>query len=257
MATGRKVVLVTGSSAGGIGCVCFSPFSPPAPPRLLQDVAVVPKSREADGQSYPPATPSAKSSTSAAASSTPQHAASSPSRPSRTRCARSLWTSRRSSLAALSSTRSSRSREGLMCWSTTRARPERELSSMRMLRAKRVQGLRCVSSTAVPCAGFCGICRRGPAVKTVDAVEADLLLFPQFETNFFAPLRLSKLVAVPMAERRSGLIVNIGSIVGESRSPSSSANLLTLPSFVQETFPLPGPASTPPARQLYTQSPRH
>lgn len=38
----------------------------------------------------------------------------------------------------------------------------------------------------------------------------------QFETNFFAPLRLSKLVAVPMAERRSGLIVNIGSIVGES-----------------------------------------
>ncbi|GAA5908371.1 hypothetical protein JCM6882_007917 [Rhodosporidiobolus microsporus] len=40
-----------------------------------------------------------------------------------------------------------------------------------------------------------------------------------FETNFWAPLRLSKLVVPHMAKRRSGLIINIGSIVGNVPTP--------------------------------------
>lgn len=40
----------------------------------------------------------------------------------------------------------------------------------------------------------------------------------QFEINFWAPLRMSKLVVPHMARQRSGLIVNIGSIVGASVS---------------------------------------
>ncbi|GAA6026790.1 hypothetical protein JCM8097_005862 [Rhodosporidiobolus ruineniae] len=42
-----------------------------------------------------------------------------------------------------------------------------------------------------------------------------------FDTNFFAPLRLSKLVVPHMVERRSGLIINIGSIVGNVPTPWS------------------------------------
>ncbi|POY74386.1 hypothetical protein BMF94_2580 [Rhodotorula taiwanensis] len=42
-----------------------------------------------------------------------------------------------------------------------------------------------------------------------------------FEINFWAPLRMSKLVARHMIERRSGLIVNIGSIVGNIATPWS------------------------------------
>ncbi|GAA5829638.1 hypothetical protein JCM11251_000230 [Rhodosporidiobolus azoricus] len=40
-----------------------------------------------------------------------------------------------------------------------------------------------------------------------------------FETNFWAPLRLSKLVVPHMVKRRSGLIVNVGSIVGNIPTP--------------------------------------
>jgi 1-acylglycerone phosphate reductase len=44
----------------------------------------------------------------------------------------------------------------------------------------------------------------------------------QFEINFWAPLRMSKLVVPHMAQQRSGLIVNIGSIVGASGEDSPS-----------------------------------
>lgn len=40
-----------------------------------------------------------------------------------------------------------------------------------------------------------------------------------FEINFWAPLRMSKLVVPHMARQRSGLIVNIGSIVGNIPTP--------------------------------------
>ncbi|KWU46359.1 oxidoreductase [Rhodotorula sp. JG-1b] len=40
-----------------------------------------------------------------------------------------------------------------------------------------------------------------------------------FEINFWAPLRMSKLVVPHMAQQRSGLIVNIGSIVGNIPTP--------------------------------------
>ncbi|BGP14078.1 NADPH-dependent 1-acyl dihydroxyacetone phosphate reductase [Rhodosporidiobolus nylandii] len=40
-----------------------------------------------------------------------------------------------------------------------------------------------------------------------------------FETNFWAPLRLSKLVVPHMVDCRSGLIINIGSIVGNVPTP--------------------------------------
>jgi 1-acylglycerone phosphate reductase len=36
-----------------------------------------------------------------------------------------------------------------------------------------------------------------------------------FETNLFAPMRLTQLVVPHMAKEKSGLIINIGSIVGE------------------------------------------
>ncbi|GAA5969980.1 hypothetical protein JCM11641_000217 [Rhodosporidiobolus odoratus] len=42
-----------------------------------------------------------------------------------------------------------------------------------------------------------------------------------FETNFWAPLRLAKLVVPHMAERREGLIVNVGSVVGNIPTPWS------------------------------------
>ncbi|CEQ40006.1 SPOSA6832_01588, partial [Sporobolomyces salmonicolor] len=38
---------------------------------------------------------------------------------------------------------------------------------------------------------------------------------PQFEVNVWAPLRLSKIVVPHMVRQKSGLIVNVGSIVGE------------------------------------------
>jgi NAD(P)-dependent dehydrogenase (short-subunit alcohol dehydrogenase family) len=40
-----------------------------------------------------------------------------------------------------------------------------------------------------------------------------------FETNYFAVAALSQLVAGPMADRGSGLIVNVGSIVGDIATP--------------------------------------
>lgn len=36
-----------------------------------------------------------------------------------------------------------------------------------------------------------------------------------FETNLFAPMRLTQLVVPHMAKNRSGTVINIGSIVGE------------------------------------------
>ncbi|GAA5879685.1 hypothetical protein JCM8547_008955 [Rhodosporidiobolus lusitaniae] len=50
-------------------------------------------------------------------------------------------------------------------------------------------------------------------------VDSDEGVKAVFDTNVFAPLRLAKLVAPHMAERRSGLIVNIGSIVGNIPTP--------------------------------------
>ena len=46
-----------------------------------------------------------------------------------------------------------------------------------------------------------------------------------FDTNTFAPLRMAKTVIPLMAKRRSGVIVNIGSIVGEMLAVSSSVNI--------------------------------
>lgn len=40
-----------------------------------------------------------------------------------------------------------------------------------------------------------------------------------FDTNLFAPMRLTQLVVPHMAERRSGLIINIGSVVGVVPTP--------------------------------------
>lgn len=53
-------------------------------------------------------------------------------------------------------------------------------------------------------------------------------VYVQFEINFWAPLRMSKLVARHMIERRSGLIVNIGSIVGVSSIPVPSVPAIDL-----------------------------
>ena len=39
-----------------------------------------------------------------------------------------------------------------------------------------------------------------------------------FDINLFAPMRLTQLVVPSMAKQRSGLIINIGSVVGESVS---------------------------------------
>lgn len=47
-------------------------------------------------------------------------------------------------------------------------------------------------------------------------VESDKGAKATFETNVWAPIRLSKLVVPHMAEAGSGLIINVGSIVGAS-----------------------------------------
>lgn len=47
------------------------------------------------------------------------------------------------------------------------------------------------------------------------------LLRAQFETNVWAPIRLCKLVVPHMIEKRSGLVINIGSIVGNVATPWS------------------------------------
>jgi 1-acylglycerone phosphate reductase len=48
-----------------------------------------------------------------------------------------------------------------------------------------------------------------------------------FDTNVFASLRIAKAVVPSMAKRRSGLIINIGSIV---------ADMYVLPNFVMPPF---------------------
>lgn len=53
------------------------------------------------------------------------------------------------------------------------------------------------------------------AMLDVD-VESDKGAKATFETNVWAPIRLSKVVAPHMVEAGSGLIINIGSIVGAS-----------------------------------------
>ena len=40
-----------------------------------------------------------------------------------------------------------------------------------------------------------------------------------FDTNLFAPMRLTQLVVPHMASRKSGLIINIGSVVGVVPTP--------------------------------------
>ncbi|GAA6011663.1 hypothetical protein JCM11491_004725 [Sporobolomyces phaffii] len=52
-------------------------------------------------------------------------------------------------------------------------------------------------------------------------VESDEGAKSTFETNVWAPIRLCKLVAPHMVEKRSGLIVNVGSIVGNVATPWS------------------------------------
>ncbi|GJN88368.1 hypothetical protein Rhopal_001334-T1 [Rhodotorula paludigena] len=50
-------------------------------------------------------------------------------------------------------------------------------------------------------------------------VESEQGAHATFEANVWAPLRLSQLVAPDMAKRRSGLIINVGSIVGNVPTP--------------------------------------
>ncbi|GAA5835701.1 hypothetical protein JCM9279_004622 [Rhodotorula babjevae] len=50
-------------------------------------------------------------------------------------------------------------------------------------------------------------------------VESDKGAKATFETNVWAPIRLSKLVVPHMAEAGSGLIINVGSIVGNVPTP--------------------------------------
>lgn len=60
-----------------------------------------------------------------------------------------------------------------------------------------------------------------------------------FDTNTYAPLRVAKAVVPVMAKRRSGLIINIGSVVGEVPTPwngiycSSKAALHSLTDVLQ------------------------
>ncbi|GAA6001193.1 hypothetical protein JCM10207_007453 [Rhodosporidiobolus poonsookiae] len=49
--------------------------------------------------------------------------------------------------------------------------------------------------------------------------ELDGAAHNTFEVNFWAPLRLSKLIVPHMAKQRSGLIINVGSIVGNVTTP--------------------------------------
>lgn len=59
-----------------------------------------------------------------------------------------------------------------------------------------------------------GVMAAGPVLdQTVDSARK------AFETNVFSILRLSKAVVKSMADRKSGTIVNIGSIVGEVTTP--------------------------------------
>ncbi|GAA5900186.1 SDR family oxidoreductase [Sporobolomyces salmoneus] len=52
-------------------------------------------------------------------------------------------------------------------------------------------------------------------------LESDEGAKATFETNVWAPLRLSKLVVPHMVEKRSGLVINVGSIVGNVATPWS------------------------------------
>ncbi|GAA5835163.1 hypothetical protein JCM3766R1_006888 [Sporobolomyces carnicolor] len=52
-------------------------------------------------------------------------------------------------------------------------------------------------------------------------VESDEGAKATFETNVWAPIRLCKLVVPHMIEKRSGLVINIGSIVGNVATPWS------------------------------------
>jgi short-subunit dehydrogenase len=49
----------------------------------------------------------------------------------------------------------------------------------------------------------------------------------QFETNFFAPFKLTKLVLPGMIERRHGTIVNISSVLGQIGTPFNGAYVST------------------------------
>lgn len=49
----------------------------------------------------------------------------------------------------------------------------------------------------------------------------------QFETNFFAPFKLSKLVLPGMIERQHGTIVNVSSVVGQIGTPFNGAYVST------------------------------
>lgn len=44
-----------------------------------------------------------------------------------------------------------------------------------------------------------------------------------FETNLWAPMRLTQLVVPHMAKQQSGLVINIGSIVGVLATPWAGA----------------------------------
>ncbi|AMO54849.1 short-chain dehydrogenase [Endozoicomonas montiporae] len=59
----------------------------------------------------------------------------------------------------------------------------------------------------------------GAMGATVEMPETEVRM--QFETNVFAPLKLVQAVAPAMIERRSGTIINIGSISGQVVTPFS------------------------------------
>ncbi|GAA5882627.1 hypothetical protein JCM16303_002080 [Sporobolomyces ruberrimus] len=69
---------------------------------------------------------------------------------------------------------------------------------------------------------LCNNAGAGGTGALLDAdVESDEGAKSTFETNVWAPIRLCKLVVPHMVEKRSGLVINIGSIVGNVATPWS------------------------------------